>query len=226
MMLRRSLILVFLLLLLDQLLKVYIKTHYEIGQTHYVFGLSRFQLHFIENEGMAFGWKLSGGYGKLLLSLFRALAITGIAIYMVSLIRKKYHPGLILTVAVIMAGAGGNLIDSAFYGLIFSESTYFTTATMFPADGGYTTFLHGKVVDMLYFPLIEGTWPSWVPLKGGQQLIFFRPVFNLADSYISIGVVLLILFQRRFFTNAVDVSGQEEANTASETRELSSQAPE
>jgi len=163
-----------------------------------VFG-SWFYIHFIENPGMAFGLEFGGDWGKLALSLFRIVAIVLIAIFLLKLIRKKAQPGLIISISLILAGAVGNIIDSAFYGLIFSESSYFETASLFPSEGGYGTFLHGKVVDMLYFPLIEGRFPEWLPLWGGDHFLFFRPIFNVADSAISIGVFIILLNQKRFF---------------------------
>ena len=156
-------------------------------------------IHFTENNGMAFGMQFAGDYGKLFLSLFRIAAIILLTWYIYHLSRKKEKFWLIFSFSLILAGAIGNIIDSAFYGMIFSESTYFDIARLFPAEGGYSSFLHGKVVDMLYFPILEGTYPHWVPFWGGDQFLFFRPVFNVADSSITTGVITLILFQRNFF---------------------------
>lgn len=158
-------------------------------------------LHFVENEGMAYGWQFGGNYGKLLLSVFRIIAIIGIGYYLVSIVRKKYHNLLIISLSLIFAGAIGNVIDSVFYGLIFSASGPYTQAQFLPVDGGYASFLHGKVVDMFYFPIVQGTWPDWFPGWGGQYFEFFRPVFNIADASISVGVIMLILFQKKFHTN-------------------------
>lgn len=157
-----------------------------------------FLLHFTENKGMAFGLELSGKWGKLILSLFRIVAIGVIGWYLVKIIHRKEKTGLIICISLILAGAIGNMIDSAFYGLIFSES-YHQAATIFPEGGGYASFLHGKVVDMLYFPLFSGTYPEWLPFLGGESFSFFRPVFNISDSAITIGVFFLLVFQRRFF---------------------------
>ncbi len=172
-----------------------------LGEDFFVFG-NWFIIHFTENEGMAFGMKFGGEFGKLLLSLFRILAIAAIGWYLYNLIKKKAKFGLIASISLIFAGAIGNIIDSAFYGLIFGESTYQSVAILFPESGGYGTFLHGKVVDMLYFPLIHGNYPDWIPFWGGGNFIFFRPVFNIADSSITIGVFLLIIFQKKFFKKA------------------------
>ena len=160
-----------------------------------------FILHFTENEGMAFGMKFGGDSGKMLLSIFRIIAVIAIGWYLVKITRRNEPTGLVLSIALIFAGALGNIIDSAFYGMIFSESTYHELARIFPAEGGYSSFLHGKVVDMLYFPVIRGFYPEWVPFFGGTDFIFFRPVFNIADSSITVGVFILILFQKRFFKN-------------------------
>ncbi len=169
-----------------------------IGEEIHVLG-NWFILHFTENEGMAFGFKFGGTSGKLILSLFRIIAVIGIAYYIHTINKKNASPGLIFSFALIMAGALGNIIDSAFYGMIFSDSTYHNIAALFPPGGGYGAFLHGKVVDMLYFPIVNTTLPAWVPFWGGDHMIFFRPVFNIADSSITIGVLSLILFQRGFF---------------------------
>jgi len=189
---------IFLILIADQSLKFWVKTHMVLGQE--ILLLGRYgMLHFIENNGMAFGIEMGGTTGKILLSIFRIIAITTISWYLVTLVRKNAHTGLILAVSAILAGAAGNLIDSAFYGLIFSESTFDKTAVLFPPGGGYSSFLTGKVVDMFYFPLINTTWPEWSPIKPGQQFIFFRPVFNIADSAITCGVFSIILFQKKMF---------------------------
>ena len=163
-----------------------------------VFG-NWFIIKYIENNGMAFGVDLPGDYGKMILSIFRIVAVIGIIFYMRHLIREKAPDGLHISMAFILAGAMGNIIDSAFYGLIFNESTPYSLAVLFPEKGGYATFLHGKVVDMFYFPVIQGTWPHWVPFKGGQSFEFFRPVFNMADTAISLGVFSILLFQKKFF---------------------------
>lgn len=158
-----------------------------------------FFIHFTENEGMAFGMKLGGSSGKLILSIFRIIAVILIGWWLYRVTRSKVNTGLVTCISLIMAGAIGNIVDSAFYGIIFNESTYMQVAKIFPEGGGYASFLHGKVVDMLYFPLIETRYPSWMPFVGGDDFIFFRPVFNIADSSITTGVLMLIFFQKKFF---------------------------
>jgi signal peptidase II len=194
---KKSALFIFLILFLDQFLKIWVKTHLQIGDEIRLFG-NWGVLHFIENNGMAFGMEMGGKFGKFVLSMFRIVAIFGIGWFLVSLIRKKVNTGLILAVSAILAGAIGNIIDSAFYGMIFSES-YNQVAIMFPPGGGYSSFLHGRVVDMLYFPIINTTWPAWSPINAGESFVFFRPVFNIADSAITCGVISIILFQKRMF---------------------------
>ena len=156
-----------------------------------------FYIHFTENKGMAFGMEFGGDWGKLALSLFRIVAVCGIGYYLFNL--PKISPkGLKISIALIFAGAVGNIIDSAFYGLIFNES-FNQIATMFPEEGGYAPFLHGWVVDMLWFPLLEGNFPDWFPIWGGEHFLFFRPVFNVADTSISVGIGMIFLFQKRYF---------------------------
>lgn len=193
-------LIIFLIVLADQALKLYIKTHFYINEAHNVAG-QWFLLHFVENEGMAYGWKFGGDSGKMILTLFRLAAVIFGVFYIRSIIQKKYHRGFIVCAALIFAGALGNLIDSMFYGLIFEESVQGSTAVakIFPAHG-YAGFLHGKVVDMLYFPIIRNTYfPKWVPIWGGEDFEFFRPIFNLADAAISTGVISILVFQKRFF---------------------------
>lgn len=192
---------VFLILIADQILKIWIKTHFYLGESHPVLG-HWFYLHFTENEGMAFGMKLGGQFGKLALSIFRIIAISGIFWWLYSATKKGAGNLMIFCISLILAGAIGNIIDSAFYGIVFNESTYMQLATAFPKGGGYASFLHGKVVDMFYFPIIETQFPKWVPLYGGEDFTFFRPVFNIADSAITTGVLMLIVFQRRIFPNS------------------------
>jgi signal peptidase II len=195
----KSLLLIISILLADQLFKIWVKTTMTIGEEHHIFG-NWFILHFIENNGMAFGMEFGGELGKLALSIFRIIASVAIAWYIGYLIRHDAPSGLVLAVSAIFAGAVGNIIDSAFYGMIFSES-YFQPAVMFPPDGGYSGFLHGRVVDMLYFPILRGNWPDWSPIRPGESFLFFRPVFNLADSAVTTGVLSIIVFQKRFFAD-------------------------
>ena len=194
---KKSVLLILLILFVDQVLKIWVKTHMEIGQEIHLFGNWGI-LHFIENNGMAFGMEMGGKPGKFILSIFRIVAIFGIGWFLSSLINKKATLSLILAVSAIMAGAIGNIIDSAFYGMIFSES-FTQPAVLFPPEGGYSSFLHGKVVDMFYFPVIKTHWPDWSPINQGESFVFFRPVFNLADSAITCGVISIILFQKRMF---------------------------
>ena len=200
----RSIILfIILIVAVDQALKIYVKTHYHSGEWHPVIG-NWFRLYFIENEGMAYGWKFGGESGKLLLTLFRLAAVIFGVFYLKRIIQKKYHRGFIICAALIFAGALGNLIDSLFYGLIFDESSpiLLNVSRIFPPHG-YAGFLHGKVVDMLYFPVIRNAhFPSWIPVWGGEEFEFFRPIFNLSDASISIGVIAILLFQKRFFIQA------------------------
>lgn len=191
-----------LVLVLDQALKFYIKLSMTMGQSFPVFD-HWFYLYFTENNGMAFGMQLAGQWGKLALSIFRILAVTAIGIYLWWLSGKKVNNGLLISISLIFAGAMGNIIDSAFYGLIFTPSSFHSLAHLVAPGQGYASFLHGRVVDMLYFPLIDiarSNAPSWIPsiLFGpDNHLIFFRPIFNIADASITIGVFWLLLFHRK-----------------------------
>ena len=174
----------------------------EYGEEFLIMGMTWARIHFVENEGMAFGISFGEQTGKLLLSLFRIVAV-GFIIYMIrQMIRMGESNGVLVCFSMILAGAIGNIIDSAVYGVMFSESPYHGgVAEMFPESGGYAGFLYGKVVDMLYFPLIRAEWPSWMPLWGGESFEFFSPVFNIADSAITCGIIALLLFYRSFFSN-------------------------
>ncbi len=182
----KPLLLIFFVLLADQLFKTWVKTNMYMGQEYHILG-DWFIIHFTENNGMAFGLEFGGEFGKLALSLFRIVAVGGIGYGLHYMIKHKYHRGLILCVSLIFAGALGNIIDSVFYGLIYD----------------YETIFHGRVVDMLYFPLLRGTFPSWFPFWGGEPFEFFRPVFNLADAAISIGVIIILIFQKTYFKEEV-----------------------
>ena len=199
---KNVLLIILLIVLADQALKIYIKTTFHMNEHHNILG-SWFRLHFVENEGMAYGWKFGGEIGKMVLTLFRLGAVIFGVWYLRSIIQKKYHKGFIICASLIFAGALGNLIDSMFYGLIFEESIPGSAlpAKMFP-EQGYAGFLHGKVVDMLYFPIIrDAHFPSWVPFWGGEEFEFFRPIFNLADASISAGVIAILIFQKKFFVH-------------------------
>ncbi|MBM3420690.1 MAG: lipoprotein signal peptidase [Bacteroidetes bacterium] len=202
----RAVMLVIIILIADQALKVWVKTTMVIGQDIPLIG-KRAMLHFIENNGMAFGMEIGGETGKIILTLFRLAASAAIIWYLVMLVKKDVPSGMILAISAILAGALGNIVDSLFYGMIFSES-YYQPAVMFPEGGGYSGFLKGRVVDMFYFPVINTTWPDWSPVKPGQSLIFFRPVFNIADSAISTGVIAIILFQKRFFPHEMSAENK------------------
>ncbi|MGB6036473.1 MAG: lipoprotein signal peptidase [Cryomorphaceae bacterium] len=196
---RKAIIIIFVVLVIDQVSKIWIKTNMHLDESIAVFG-DWFFIHFIENPGMAFGLQFGGETGKIFLSLFRIVAIVFIGIYLHGLVKKNAPWGLIVSVALVFAGAAGNIIDSIFYGIIFSESPPLpVVASMFPEGGGYAGVLQGKVVDMLYFPIIDTYWPEWVPWLGGDRLQFFRPIFNVADSSITIGMALILINQKRFF---------------------------
>jgi len=185
-----------LIVLLDQIIKIWVRKHMFLGEEIHLLG-NRGMLHYTENNGMAFGMELGGELGKLALTLFRIVAVCGIGYALVFLIKHKYHRGLVMMVALILAGALGNIIDSTFYGIIYN----------------YAGLFHGRVVDMFYFPLLTGHFPAWVPIWGGEEFIFFRPVFNLADAAISVGVIMILLNQKRYFK-------QEEPEVSSPNSEM------
>jgi signal peptidase II len=203
---RTIILLVLAIIVADQSLKFWVKTHMPLSRpaseyfrepvSPYDNGIkllgNKGQIYFVENEGMAWGWKFGGNWGKMALTLFRLVAVVFGVYYIRTIIRKKYHPGFIVCAGLIFAGALGN------YGLIFEESTRDHIARLFPPHG-YASFLHGRVVDMLYFPLIVSHYPSWIPFVGGEDFEFFSPVFNLADASISVGVIAILIFQKKFF---------------------------
>lgn len=193
---------------MDQVLKIWIKTSHPTGEVLRVGGMDWFRLHFIENPGMAWGWKFGNETGKMILTLFRLAAVIFGTWYLGKIVRQKYSKGFIICAALIYAGALGNLIDSMFYGMIFDKGLKYDPAlndyisysgiAEFSSDG-YSSFLHGSVVDMLYFPMFKGNFPSWFPWVGGDEFEFFSAIFNIADASISTGVITLLLFQKRFF---------------------------
>lgn len=193
---RKSLIVIFLVLLIDQISKFWIKTSMTIGESFPVLG-DWFHIYFIENNGMAFGWEFGAEFGKIALGIFRIIAVALFFYLIYYLNKKNVKFGPLFGISLITAGALGNIIDGMFYGMIFSESTFTQVATLFPDGGGYAGFMQGKVVDMLYFPLF--TFPEWIPFFGGQ--IFFSPIFNIADSAITIGFLYLLIFQWNFLKN-------------------------
>lgn len=204
---RQVALIIILIVIADQALKLWIKTHYHLNESHKIIG-SGFQLYFVENPGMAYGWKFGGNWGKMALTVFRMAAVVFGTWYLGKIVREKMHKGFIFCAALVYAGALGNLIDSSFYGLIFDKGMTFDPTSNEYANynglatftkNGYASFLHGNVVDMLYFPVLRGHFPSWLPFWGGQDFEFFRPIFNLADASISTGVISILGFQKRFF---------------------------
>ncbi len=210
-----------LVLLIDQSIKIWVKTHMEYGDEIELFGLDWALIHFIENPGMAFGLTLGDGqWGKLALSLFRILAVVFLVYFIRELVKRNMPNSLLMSFALILAGAIGNILDSAFYGLIFSESPYHGgVATFLPEGGGYAGFLQGRVVDMFYFPMFRGIWPEWMPVVGGQFYLFFRPVFNVADVSITLGVLNILLFQRSFFLSK-SLEDMDDKESTSESDEV------
>ncbi|HKK12923.1 MAG TPA: lipoprotein signal peptidase [Flavobacteriaceae bacterium] len=203
--LKKAFILIVVILLIDQISKFYIKTHFVLSEKSVVFNW--FQIVFVENEGMAWGTKISDftpfiseRTAKLWLSLFRIFAVIGIGYWLVTSVKKKASKTLIIAIVLIFAGALGNIIDSVFYGVLFSSSSG-QVATFLPAEGGYGGLFHGRVVDMLHFPIWKGVLPNWIPVFGGQFFTFFEPVFNVADMAISIGIGILIFFNKKAFNN-------------------------
>lgn len=208
---------VFLLLLIDQLSKIWVKTHMGLYDTIPV--TDWFRIYFVENNGMAFGIEAGG---KLFLSLFRVIAVVLIIFYIRRLIKDNYKTGFIVCVTLVLAGASGNIIDSIFYGVIFEASYPGHIASLVPWGEGYSSLLHGKVVDMLYFPLFSGTWPDWVPMVGGQEFLFFRFIFNIADSAITVGVILILLFYRKTLSYSL-LSKAEREKLDKEKQEIESE---
>jgi signal peptidase II len=195
-----SVLIISVIIISDQVLKFWIKTHFMLGQEIHILG-NWFIIHFVENNGMAFGFEFAGEYGKMFLSIFRIAAVIVMVWFLIKISKKETPFGFIISLSLIIAGAFGNIIDSSLYGLLFNQS-YGQVATFLPEGGGYAGFLHGKVVDMLYFPLITGQYPEWFPWIGGNEFIFFRPVFNISDSSITVGIFSVLLFYRDFFSQS------------------------
>lgn len=186
-------------LVIDQIIKFAVKLNMTMGESIPVFG-NWFQIYFIENNGMAFGMQWGGSFGKLALTLFRVGLIGFIIYYINKLIKKEDTPaGVLAGVSLVLIGAIGNVIDCLFYGIIFNDSTFTSVASFLPEGGGYAPFMFGRVVDMFYFPIINARFPEWFPVWGGEEFIFFRPIFNFADACISVGVIYILLFQRKYF---------------------------
>ena len=213
-----------LVVIADQALKIYIKTHFHLNTSEHVAG-NWFQLYFVENPGMAYGWKFGGNWGKMALTIFRLGAVVFGTWYLGNIIKQGYHKGFILCAGLIYAGALGNLIDSCFYGMVFDKGMLFDAQLndYINYDGlakfsknGYAGFLHGNVVDMFYFPIIRGNFPNWFPVWGGEDFEFFRPIFNVADAAITTGVLSILVFQRIFFKH----KNNEPQHTTVETETL------
>ena len=196
--LQQAALVVIAILLLDQSVKIWIKMSMKIGDSISVFG-NWFYILFTENRGMAFGMEFGGDFGKLALSLFRIVAVIGIGWYLHKLSKTQASKGLVIGLALVLAGALGNIIDSAVYGMLFTDS-YGRIAEFLPAAGGYSSFLHGRVVDMLYFPLVDTVLPDNFPILGGRRFVFFQFIFNVADSAITCGAAYLLIFQYKFFS--------------------------
>ena len=203
-----ALLVIIFVIIIDQTSKIWVKTNMALYDS---FEIAKwFKIYFVENNGMAFGIE---AIGKIFLSVFRIIAVVFIGIYLTKIIRKNYKTGFIICISMVLAGAFGNIIDSVFYGEIFSASYPGHVANFVPIGEGYSSWLHGKVVDMLYFPLIETTLPNWVPIWGGAEILFFRFIFNLADASISVGVALLLLFYRKTLSHSLQTDKEKEKAT-------------
>lgn len=187
------------IIIIDQLSKIWVKTSFFYGEELYI--TSWFRLFFIENNGMAFGLEI---FNKLILTLFRIIAAILFIYYIVTIRNKEIPRGYLVCLSLITAGTIGNALDCVFYGVIFNNPSFPEVATLFPADGGYSSLFYGRVVDMLYFPLAEWTWPEWLPFVGGNSFVFFQPIFNVADAALSVGVVVLILFYSKYLSNTIN----------------------